>query len=246
MLWNSAKIIEHNRLALLRLVAGLFVQAGITPAGEGVANLPRSVRSAIFSVLRKVESATRRLVFAEAQDLDIPEYVTPHKRNRAPRNSAKADRKPSTRLPLFRLNDPRVFYEELYPHRKPRSSKPRRERRTERVLLFRMSSFDGRAPMEVWAEPDPEILPDDPMTAVSICRRLQAVHHALTDLPKQAQRMVREIAKRRAAPPGPSRMPPLRTGHPPGHCRKPTHEVDTILHDCHWLARDLENARVGV
>ena len=29
----------------------------------------------------------------------------------------------------------------------------------------------------------------------------------------------------------------LRTGPPPGLRRKPTHEVDEILAECHWLAR---------
>jgi len=154
--------------------------------------------------------------------LDIPAYVPPKKRVLKRKALKGGETSGVVRVPQFRLVDPRVSYPELYPHRKPRGVTPRRERRTERTLLFRMTSFDGGPPVEAWAEADPDILPDDPITAVAICRRLQAVHHALNDLPKQAQRMVREIAKRNAAP------------------------VDEILSDCQWLARDRETSPLGV
>ena len=60
--------------------------------------------------------------------------------------------------------------------------------------------------------------------------------------------MVREIAKRRAAKPGPESVPPLRYGNPPGHRKRPIHEVDGILHECHMIAmRMMERASpVGV
>ena len=28
-------------------------------------------------------------------------------------------------------------------------------------------------------------------------------------------------------------------GPPPGHRKKPRLEIDTVLHDCHWLARNV-------
>lgn len=247
MLLETHQMIEHNRLALVRLVAGLFDRAGIAPGVGGVETLPRAVRALILLVLRQVESATRRLVFAEARGLDIPVYAPPPKRARAASKSGKATEASSaTRIPLFCLVDPRVDYAELYPHRRSRISKPPRARRTKRILLFRMTSFDGRPPVEAWAEAEPEPTPDDPITAVAICRRLQAVHHALSDLPKQAQRMVREIAKRKAAPPGPKSVPPLRGGSPPGHRKRPIHAVDDILRDCQWIAKCAEASTVGV
>lgn len=253
MLWSTARIVEHNRLKLVRLVAGLFERAGIAPGEGGVETLPRAVRSAILLVLRQVESATRRLVFVETRGLDIPAHVPPKKpvpltkRGQAARTLAVArEASGSRRVPRFRLVDPRVSYPELYPHRRPPRSTFRRERRLERVLLFRMTSIDGGPPVEAWAEADPDILPDDPITAVAICRRLQAVHHALCDLPKQAKRMVREIAKREAAPPGWGSAPPLRLGPAPGHRKRPIHEVDEILKDCQWLARSPDHAPVGV
>ena len=245
MLWSTARIVEHHRLRLLRLVAGLFERAGIEPGTGEVETLPRAVKAGILLVLRQIESATRRLVFVETRALDLPSYVPPKQRVCAkPKPGHAAPR--ASRVALFRLIDPRVAYPELYPHRRVPLRKPPRERRTERTLLFRLTSFDGGSPVEAWAEAEPEPTPDDPITAVAICRRLQAVHHALSDLPKQAKRMVREIAKREAAPPGWGSVPPLRLGPAPGHRKRPIHEVDEILKDCQWLARSPDHAPVGV
>jgi len=58
---------EYYRLALLRVLAGLFVSAGITSESQLVDKLPRHVRNAILLVLRPAESAARRLIAAEAQ-----------------------------------------------------------------------------------------------------------------------------------------------------------------------------------
>jgi len=41
---------------------------------------------------------------------------------------------------------------------------------------------------------------------------------------------------RREAAKAPKFTSPLRPGQPPGHRRKPTHEIDGILTECHWLA----------
>ncbi len=41
---------------------------------------------------------------------------------------------------------------------------------------------------------------------------------------------------RREAEKAPKFKSPLRPGQPPGHRRKPTHEIDNILAKCHWLA----------
>jgi len=52
----------------------------IEPGTEYVETLPRFVRSGILLVLRQVEPATRRLVYAETEGMEIPEYVPPPKR----------------------------------------------------------------------------------------------------------------------------------------------------------------------
>ena len=261
---STSHRIEFHRLALLRLLVGLFARAGLEPGTGRVDTLPRFVRNAIFLVLRQVESATRRLSYAKTEGMKIPEYVPRDKTGKSkPKGDQDCDiignghrkkagdgekKTRAPRIPQFCLIDPRKFLEELFPHRKPRGSKPSRERRTERELLLRIHNYDGRPPFEVWAEPDPELSPDDELTAVAICRRMQAVFHALSDLDKQAQRMVREIAKRRAAKPGPGCVPPLRYGFPPGHRKKHIHEIDGILHECHMIAmRMMERASpVGV
>jgi hypothetical protein len=41
---------------------------------------------------------------------------------------------------------------------------------------------------------------------------------------------------RREAMKNPKFKYPLRPGQPPGHRRKPTHEIDEVLTECHWLA----------
>ncbi len=226
-------MIDHNRRALMRVLAGLFVMAGIEPGTDSVATLPRSVKSAILLLLRPAESAFRRLVFAKARSLDLPAYVASSERARSKGTSGK---KGSVRAPQFRLIDPRKFFAELYPNRKPRRARPSQKGGNEPHFLFRFSSFDGSPACEAWSEKAPEASPDDPMIAAHICRRMQALHHALNDIPKQVNRMLRVMSKRATAPPGPKSVPPIRVGFPPGYRKKEIHEVDRILKDCHWLA----------
>ena len=60
-------------------------------------------------------------------------------------------------------------------------------------------------------------MPNDEVTATALCRRLLALKLALEDMPKQAKRYVREVAKRKAVAPGPKSVPPLRMGLSPGY-----------------------------
>ena len=61
---------------------------------------------------------------------------------------------------------------------------------------------------------------------------------ALEDLPHQAWRLARwrarPVAERR-----PQLATPLRVGRPPGFRQRQSHEVDEILAECHWLARNI-------
>jgi hypothetical protein len=41
---------------------------------------------------------------------------------------------------------------------------------------------------------------------------------------------------RRESEKAPKFTSPLRPGQPPGHRRKPIHEIDEVLTECHWLA----------
>ncbi len=88
------------------------------------------------------------------------------------------------------------------------------------------------APRPVVEPPPP---PDGLTSATRLHRRLQALKLALDDLPRQAKRLVRLQARRKASPDFKSTTP-LRSGHPPGYRRKPIHEVDEVLVKCDWLA----------
>ncbi len=83
----------------------------------------------------------------------------------------------------------------------------------------------------------PELPPDGRVGAQRLHRRLLALKSALDDLPCQAKRLAR-WQQRRTASPDHKFLSPLRPGHPPGHRRKPIHEVDEVLIECHGLACD--------
>ena len=234
MIWSTARRKEFYRKALLRLVVGLYALAEIVPDEDVPSVLPRHIRNAILLVLRPAESAARRLIVVEAEGLDVPEYVAPPKRETSKR--AGTGKKRGKRKPLFRLIDPRKFLEELYPNRRTRRAKSTRKPSTERKIQVRVAGFDGQPDFVIWSEPKAALTPDDLLDATRVLRRMEALRGALEDLPAQAKRMVREMAKRKAAPPGPGCVPPLRYGPPPGHRKVHVHVVDQILRECHLLA----------
>ena len=226
---------EHYRLALLRVVAGLFVSAGMRSDNAVVKTLPRHVRNAVLLLLRPAESAARRLIDVAARDVDVPDYVAPPKRKRSGAKGKGEARGP--RAPQFRLIDPRKFFPEFHPNQRVPRRAPKREGSTEPQIQVRIAGFDGQPDFVIWSEPKAVLTPEDEVSAERVSRRLLALKLALEDLPKQAKRYVREVAKRKAAAPGPKRVPPLRMGLPPGYRRKPIHEIDEILWDCHCLVR---------
>ena len=77
--------------------------------------------------------------------------------------------------------------------------------------------------------------PDGLVGAERLTRRLQALKLALEDLPRQARRLARWRVRREAMP-SPKFKSPLRPGPPPGHRRKPVHQIDEVLIECHWFA----------
>jgi hypothetical protein len=78
----------------------------------------------------------------------------------------------------------------------------------------------------------PRKAPDD----TRLVQRIRALQNALADMTKQARRLARHQAKRASLPAGPRRVGPLRPGYPPAHKKRPTHEIDFILRECHALA----------
>ena len=86
-------------------------------------------------------------------------------------------------------------------------------------LIDIRKTFDERPVSDAtgpWTS-EPPFSDDDPIDAKNLFRRLDALRHALDDLPGQAKRMARLMARRRKAPPGPGCIPPLRPGWPPGY-----------------------------
>ena len=213
--------IERNRKPLLRIVATLFAAIGLGEGGA-VERLPWMLYRAVLSILQPAEAAVRRLIIVVARDLVVkPSPVRP-----APKG-LKRSGKGKTRV-SFRLFDPRKRFDWVYD---PFSQGPGPD---PGIHIF---AADAKGPL--FRSPQPIApAPDGTVRAASLCRRLVAIKAALDDLATQARRYARWRAK-----PLEQRRPkltsPLRPGNPPGHRKKPSHEVDNILTECHWLAWSL-------
>jgi hypothetical protein len=76
------------------------------------------------------------------------------------------------------------------------------------------------------------------VNALGVCRRLLALKAALENLQAQAVRLAqwqaKPIEERR-----PERWSPLRAGRAPGLCQRARDELDVILKECDWLARNV-------
>ena len=207
MNWQAA--INLNRDALLRVLAALVAIAA--------PHISRQSRSAILRVLRPAESAARRLIVIAAKLYKEAQ--------RSPERMAHNDRlpnfatfKPAAKTPRFKLFDPR---KRLIEFQKPKQTSK---------FMPRISLIGVSAPLFYKTKPPREL------TTKHLCQRLAALQEALSDLPKQAKRLARQLEKRKTAPPGPKRVPPLRPGLPPSTHAKPSHEVDALLKECHNLA----------
>jgi len=227
--WPGA--IALNRDALLRIVAVLFVYAGLDEGGAEA--LPRHAWRKILRLLRPAESAVRRLIVIAARGIaiqppvrraaDAPPSAIERLQAagllvirdgvdlglaRAPQTVAARPQKSASVIPAFRLTDA-----------------PRR---------FDTRSWDGKRPFpqEGFALADP----DEEVAATRLCNRLLALKSALDDLPGHANRLARWKARRDAGIPRARRISPLRPGHPPGHRNQAVHAVDDVLRECHSLS----------
>ena len=218
-----ARAIERNSEALKAIVAALFAMLEL--AGEAtVSRLPRSVHSAVLRVLRPAESAVRRLVVIAARGLVVKLAAS---RPMPVGAIGKGCRLRSS----FQLFDPRKNFACLRQHRQAIARSP------PRIHIFgsdpRVAAlWQARPPA---AEPPPP--PDGLVGAARLSRRLHALKLALEDLPRQARRLARWRLRRETTK-APKFKSPLRPGHPPGYRRKPVHEVDEVLIECHGLACD--------
>ncbi len=209
--WTLA--IDRQREALLRMVAALLVMAG---GGEV---LSRFERSAVFRVLRPAEAAFRRLVVIVMERTE--EGAQPVRAPVIRPVVVKIARGDGARIPAFALFDPRKPIV-VGTARRPVRHEPR------------IRGFDWDEP--VYA-PKPVPLPDDPVSAARMMRRLQALQLALEDVPKQARRLARMQTKRESGRAETGKyIRPMRPGRPPGYRARTVHPVDEVLKNCHQLA----------
>jgi len=212
-----ALAITHNHQTLVRLVAAIFAVVGIVPGGKAVSSMPKPVRMQVLRLLRPAEAALRRLIVMAAEGMKVRARV----RRSGPMPKLPKAEKSDDHIPPFPLFDPRKWFPELA-----------KSRRALRGPGPRISGFgDGS-----WTPHTPP--PPTDFNPVRLCGRLQALHKALEEIPKQAKRLVRMQARRRATNEPLKRTEPLRSGWPPGHRKHQTHEIDEILSDCHKLARN--------
>ena len=215
---TDAAIIRYQISVLVRLVAGMFAVAGLVPGGPALSAMPEGVRRQILRVLQPAESALRRLIFIAARKVKVS--VRAQRKRSA--GSLPKGAGSGNRVPPFALFDPRKWFAELAKGRRPgRGPGPN------------ISDFDDERPA---FEPGDENASTD-VNPAGLCGRLQALHHALQTIPAQAKRLARVQSRRRAAGEPIKRTEPLRGGFPPGYRKRPTHEVDEVLHDCDYLAR---------
>jgi hypothetical protein len=218
--WDLA--IKRNSEALTSIVAALFAMLELAGT-EMAARIPQPLHRAVLRLLRPAESAMRRLIVIAARNVVVKLAAS------RPMPAGKVIGKAGNSRPSFQLFDPRKNF------------KVRRRRTFARIgPRIHVFGYDPRvvalfpAPPPVVEPPPP---PDGLVNAERLGRRLQALKSALDDLPRQARRLARWRLRREKAI-NPKFRSPLRPGRPPGHRRKPTHEVDEVLIECHGLAFD--------
>ena len=217
--WDLA--IKRNSAALKGIIEVLFALLGLD-GSDAASRIPRSLHSAVLSVLRPAESAVRRLIVIAARNVVVK--LAPSRPMPAGKVIGKGG---GSSLPSFQLFDP------------PKRPKPIRVMKVRRLEpRIRFIEYDPRV-VALFPAPKPVVVPTPPpdglASATRLHRRLKALKSALEDLPRQAKRLVR-LQQRRKASPWPKTTLPLRSGHPPGYRRKPIHEVDEVLVKCDWLA----------
>ena len=211
--------IDPHKTALDRILAGLFTLLGLT-AGAALERIPRELHRTIIRVLRPAESAARRLIVVLARALKVkalPPRAWPVGLVRA------GQRNPSRSFQLF---DPRQRF-----FRKP--ARPKNEPRFQPRITFFGDGVARRISLARELPPASDGL----ATSASIVRRLGALKAALDDLPRQAKRLARALARRQTSP----RLKlqgVLRPGPAPGSRKRPVQEIDHLLHRCDWLARE--------
>ncbi|KPA99845.1 hypothetical protein, partial [Ahrensia marina] len=171
--WQAA--ININRQALLQIVAALvaLVQTG--------SMLPSVVRHQILRVLGPAESAARRLIVLAARFQKVANRPSASPVSQNLPDFAAFNR--ATKILRFKLFDPRKRFDWL--DDQPANQMPK--------ALPRISVIGVSDPVFV--------TPKQPrQDSAAITLRLQALQDALSDLPREAKRLNRQMQKRKTAP----------------------------------------------
>lgn len=188
--------------------------------GELVALAQRedTLRRSVLRILRPAESALRRLIVVVAAMLaqKLREATGERDEGELPDFSSFAT---YDTLPAFQLIDPRQSFD---------------------GTMRPIASGIPRIAVPGVFDPVPLKKPNDTLDAVKLMRRIRKLKIALANLPRQARRLNKLMAKREKAEPGPGRVGPIRPGHPPGHRQRPREPVDDLLAECHWLAMECQ------
>ncbi len=212
-----AGVITLNSTALKPVIDTLFAMLGLAT------RLSPGVYRRVLRLLRPTESAVRRLIVIAAHGLVVK--PVPARSKPAGPITGKGE-KSRCSFPLF---DTRKNFN-------------RRQRKTKGPRVVPRIHFfgpDGHRVITFGPTPRPSApQPSDGlMDAARIIRRLQALTSALNDLPRQAKRLARWRQKRATIYHLKLRYP-MRPGYPPGYLRRKTREIDRILHECHYFARE--------
>jgi hypothetical protein len=206
-------VISRNQALLVRIIAALFAMLP-NPEAHGDATLQRSLFYSILAVLRSAESAVRRLIVIAARGIK----AKPRSSRTFPLGSVFPNHSAPMRVPTFNLIDP-----------------------------LKTFSLDGEPnPMFSFVEIGSAVSPkiqfiETSVNTTMLLNRLRAIRLALDNLPKQACRLARWRAQHgldNLANQQIKRLSPFRPGPPPGLRKRSVHEVDAVLRDVHYFARE--------
>jgi hypothetical protein len=225
--WPGA--IARNRDALLRIVAVLFIYAGLDVGGAD--EVPRRVWRRIIRLLRPAEAAARRLIVIASRGIEVP----PPK-PRAQKAPAPVTRATGCVTVLENVDFGLARARPAEPAARPEKSAPA-------IPAFPLTDPPRRFDVRGWhgLRPFPQdgfmlADPNEEVSARALCRRIQALKRALDDIDGHAKRLARRRARRDAGLRGLRHHRFLRRGLPPGHRKRPANEADDILRECHALA----------
>ena len=221
------RAVDINKSSISRIIAGLFALLGLTDSSV-VGRIPRELHRTVLRVLRPAESAVRRLIVIVAKSIKVK--VSPAR----PMPAGLVRTKQEYQRLSFQLFDPRPPVFRQRPQ--PKTARPQ-----PRISFF----GNGEVRTIAWGQnshrnsqnvaPQPK---NGHADAAILLRRLKALKAALDDLPRQAKRLVRALARRQKAP-HLKLKGPLRPGRAPGYRKRPVEDIDRVLHECDWFAREI-------